>query len=116
MPQPEAENTMILFGKKTVCHVEVLTAEVWSPPLVDFGSSTLASISVGLELITQYMLLAIEPTHVIYAALEERSGIHHIDTLPRTEKTLIQIGEEKADGPTNTLKRSVKESHAIMVL
>lgn len=81
--------------KKTVCHVEVLTAEVWSPPLVDFGSSTLASISVGLELITQYMLLAIEPTHVIYAALEERSGIHHIDTLPRTEKTLIQIGEEK---------------------
>ena len=72
-----------------------LTAEVWSPPLVDFGSSTLASISVGLELITQYMLLAAEPTHVIHAALEERSGIHHADTLPGTEKTLIQIGEEK---------------------
>ena len=85
MPQPEAENTMILL----------LTAEVWSPPLVDFGPSTLASISVGLELITQYMLLAIEPTHVIYAALEEWSGVHHIDTLPGTENILIQIAEEK---------------------
>ena len=71
-----------------------LTAEVWSPPLVDFGSSTLASISVGLELITQYMLLAAEPTHVIHAALEERSGIHHADTLPGTEKTRIHIGEK----------------------
>ena len=62
---------------------------------MDFGPRTLASISVGLELITQYMLLAIEPTHVIYTALEEWSGIHHIDTLPGTEKTLIQTGEEK---------------------
>lgn len=64
-----------------------LTAEVWSPPLVDFGSSALTGISVGLELITQHMLLAVELTHVIHTALEEGSGIHHTDTLPGTKKT-----------------------------
>lgn len=51
---------------------------------MDFGSSTLAGICVGLELVTQYMLLAIELTHVIYTALEEWSGIHHTDTVPGT--------------------------------
>ena len=66
---------------------------------MDFGSSTLASISVGLELITQYMLLAAEPTHVIHAALEERSGIHHADTLPGTEKTyIIRLVGRSSDG------------------
>lgn len=53
--------------------------------MMDFGSSTLAGICVGLELVTQYMLLAIELTHVIYTALEEWSGIHHTDTVPGTE-------------------------------
>ena len=53
---------------------------------MDFGSSTLAGISVGLELVTQHILLAVELTHVIHTALEEGSGIHHIDTLPGTEK------------------------------
>lgn len=53
---------------------------------MDFGSSTLAGISVGLELVTQYILLAIKLTHVIHTALEEGGGIHHTDTLPGIEK------------------------------
>ena len=49
---------------------------------MDFGPGALADVSVGLELVTQNMLLAIEPTHVIHTALEERSGVHLADTLP----------------------------------
>lgn len=52
---------------------------------MDFGSSALTDISVGLELVTQYMLLAIKLTHVIHTALEEWSGIHHMDAVPATE-------------------------------
>lgn len=81
-----------------------LTAEVWRPPLVDFGSSALASISVGLELVTQYMLLAIELTHVKHTALEEWSGIHHTDTLPGTEKNSQSVWEGEGRW-SNTLKK-----------
>lgn len=56
---------------------------------MNFGSSTLAGICVGLELVTQYMLLAIKLTHVIYTALEEWSGIHHTDTFPGTEIKVV---------------------------
>lgn len=52
---------------------------------MDFGSSTLAGLCVSLELVTQYMLLAIELTHVKYTALEVWSGIHHTDTIPGTD-------------------------------
>lgn len=72
---------------------------------MDFGSSALASISVGLELVTQYMLLAIELTHVKHTALEEWSGIHHIDTLPRTEKNSQSVWEGEGRW-SNTLKKS----------
>lgn len=64
-----------------------LTAEVWSSPLVDFGSSTMTCVSVGLELVTQHVLLAVELTHVIHTALEEWSGINYTDALPVTEKS-----------------------------
>lgn len=58
---------------------------------MDFGSSALAGISVGLELVTQNMLLAVELAHVIHTALEERSGIHHTYTLPGTERTTHSV-------------------------
>lgn len=72
---------------------------------MDFGSSALACISVGLELVTQYMLLAIELTHVIHTALEEWSRIDHTDALSGTKKNTLS--GEKADGPT--LKSSGKD-------
>lgn len=53
---------------------------------MDFGSGALAGVSVGLELVTKYMLLTIELTHVIHTTLEEWSGIHHVDTVPGTQK------------------------------
>lgn len=53
---------------------------------MDFGSSALAGIGVGLELVAQDALLAAELTHVVDAALEERCGIHHTDTLPASRK------------------------------
>lgn len=58
---------------------------------MNFGSGTLAGISVSLELITQDMLLAIELTHVKHTALEEWSRIHHTDTLPGTEKNTHSV-------------------------
>lgn len=54
--------------------------------MVDFGSSTMTCVSVGLELVTQHVLLAVELTHVIHTALEEWSGINYTDALPVTEK------------------------------
>lgn len=63
---------------------------------MNLGSGALAGISVGLKLVTQYMLLTIELTHVIHTALEEWSGIHHTDTLPETEKNTKKI-------PTNDI-------------
>lgn len=62
---------------------------------MDFGSGALAGISVSLELVTQYMLLAIELTHVVHTALEEWSRIHHIDTLPATERNTQMVKDRK---------------------
>lgn len=58
---------------------------------MDCGSSILACCSVGLELVTQYVLCAIELTHVIHTALEERSRIYHSQALSEKEKVLTII-------------------------
>ena len=58
---------------------------------MDCGSSTLACSSVGLELVTKYVLLAIELTHVKHTALEEWSGIHHSETLSGKEKERFSL-------------------------
>lgn len=63
---------------------KTLTAEVWRPPLIDDRSSSLASISVGLELVTQHFLIAIEPTHVEHTISEERNGVYN--ALPGKKK------------------------------
>lgn len=63
---------------------------------MDFGSSTLASGRVCLELVTQYFLLAVEATHVINTAQKEWSWIHHADTLSETKKPHSEYVEERA--------------------
>lgn len=79
---------------------------------MDFGAGALADISVGLELVTQYMLLAIELTHVIHTALEEWSGIHHIDTLPGTEKNTQSVwgGESRWSNILKKLSEGQKQT------
>ena len=88
------EQTVNVFGRKrkfVKSKCSRLTTEAWSPPRVDFGSGALAGVGVGLELVTQHMLLALELAHVIHTALEERSGIHHTDTLPGTEANTQRV-------------------------
>lgn len=49
---------------------------------MDFGPSIKASGCVGLELVTQDLLLTVELAHVIHTTLKEWCWIHHIDTVP----------------------------------
>lgn len=49
---------------------------------MNFDSGTVTGLRVGLQLVTQYLLLAVELAHVVHAALEEGGGIHHSDALP----------------------------------
>lgn len=53
---------------------------------MDYCSSSLASIGVGLELVAQRFLLTVSLAHVEHTTLEERSGIHHRDAIPGRKK------------------------------
>lgn len=74
-----------------VSEEKTLTAEVWRPPLIDDCSSSLASISVGLELVTQHFLIAVELTHVEHTTSEERSGVYDRDALPGKKKKRLML-------------------------
>ena len=81
-----------------------LTAEVWLSPGVYRGPCTQAGVSVGLEVVTQHLLLAHEATHVIHTALEERTRVHRRYALPvggrikcRESKGMREMCEEDGD-------------------
>lgn len=54
------------------------------------GSSTLACISVSLQLVTQHMMLAVELAHVVNTASEERRGIYNSDAVPEEKKNTLR--------------------------
>lgn len=58
---------------------------------MDFGTSTEASSCVCLELVTQHLLLTVEPTHVIHTALKEWRWIHHGNTIPEKRENTAQV-------------------------
>lgn len=53
---------------------------------MNLGSGMLADVCVGLQLVTEHMLLPVELAHVVNTALEERNGIDHTDALPAATK------------------------------
>lgn len=84
------ETSSLKKKKKDVC-LHKLTAEVWRPPLMDYCSSSLASIGVGLELVAQHFLLTVVLAHVEHTTPEERSGIHHGDALSGRKRKKVGV-------------------------
>lgn len=60
---------------------------------MDDSSSSLASISVGLELVTQHFLIAVELTHVEHTTSDECKGVYNMDALPGKKKKRLMLRE-----------------------